>query len=146
MSQVQVERLIPHPVEKVFDRYTDHTSWSRWGGFGRVYVEREGVPDKNGIGSVRAFSLVPGLREEVVGFERPRRVAYTVTRGAFPITDHLGEVTFEPEGEATRMTWRVTFRSRIPGLGRVIEVGLTRLFRKMLARLERDLGRPAVGV
>ena len=142
-SQVEVERLIPHPVEKVFDRYADHAGWSDWAGFGKVYVEREGAPDRNGVGSVRAFALVPRLREEVVGYDRPRRVAYTLIRGGGPLTNHMGEVLFSPEGSATRVTWKVSFRSLIPGLGAPLAWALTRLFRKMLAALDRDLGRRA---
>jgi uncharacterized protein YndB with AHSA1/START domain len=150
MRRVEVERIFPHPVERVFRRYTDHAGWSEWAGVGRIYLTREGYPDKNGVGSVRAFSLTPGLREEVVRFDppvhdgsasSPARQDYRVVGGPVPIADHHGEVTFEPQGSGTRLTWRVSFRPTIPGIGFVLERGLTMMFRRMLASLGRDLDR-----
>jgi hypothetical protein len=150
MNRVEVDRYFPHPVDRVFWRYTDHVGWSDWAGLGPVRVIREGSPDRNGVGSVRAFAVAPGLREEVVRFEPPgqggnrgARTDYRVLRGPIPLDDHLGEVIFTPEGSGTRVTWRVTFRSRIPGLGWPIEKGLGVLFPRMLAALGRDLDRRA---
>jgi len=145
VQRIEVERLIPHPIERVFRRYTDHAGWSEWAGLGIVRLVREGAPDRNGVGSVRAFALAPGLREEVIVFEPPRRQEYRVTRAAFPLTDHHGEVIFTPEGPGTLVTWRVTFRSKVPGLGWPVERGIAALFRWMLRRLARDLDRPSSG-
>jgi glutathione S-transferase len=139
MHTVEVSRLYSHPIERVFARYTDHEGWTQWARLGRVRLVREGSPDRNGVGAVRAFSSSPGLREEVVLFEPPRRMHYRVTQGPLPFDQHLGEVAFEPEGGGTRLTWRVTFRCRIPGLGRVLRRGLGALFRWMLGSLARDL-------
>ncbi len=139
MHQIEVERVFPHPVERVFARYTDHAGWSDWAGFGPVRLVQEGAPDRNGVGSVRAFAVAPGLREEVVVFDPPRRQEYRVTQGAFPLADHHGEVVFTPEGSATRVTWRVRFRSKVPGLGRPLARGIGAIFRRVLRRLARDL-------
>jgi len=139
MRRIEVDRLFPHPVERVFRRYTDHAGWTDWAGLGRVYLTRDGSPDPNGVGAVRAFSSTPGLREEVVRFEPPSLMEYRVIQGPVPMRDHLGEVRFTPEGSGTRLTWRVSFRSGIPGLGWLLERGLTLLFRRMLASLARDL-------
>jgi uncharacterized protein YndB with AHSA1/START domain len=139
VNQVETQRSFHHPIEKVWARYTDHVGWSDWAGVGAVRLEREGTPERNGKGSVRAFAASPGLREEVTCFEPPQRMEYRITRGALPITDHHGEVLFSPEGQGTRVTWRVSFRSRVPGLGWVLERALTVLFRRMLAGLARDL-------
>lgn len=139
MQIVEVERVFERPIEEVFARYTDHDSWSRWAGFGKIIVAREGQTERFGIGSVRAFARVPGLREEVVRFERPRLQAYRVTAGPVPFTDHLGEVMFEEEGQRTRIRWRVQFRPMVPGTGRILGLGLRALFRRVLAHLARDL-------
>ena len=141
MRSVEVERLFHHPIEKVWARYTDHVAWSDWAGVGPVRVVREGSPEPYGLGSVRAFAASPGLREEVTCFEPMRRQEYRITRGVLPITDHLGVVRFAPEGAGTRVTWRVTFRARVPGLGWALERGLSVLFRRMLSGLARDLDR-----
>ena len=139
MRRVEVDRFFAHPVERVFRRYTDHAGWSAWAGLGRVWLTREGSPDRDGVGAVRAFSSAPGLREEVTVFEPLARMEYRVVRGPVPMADHRGEVLFAPEGAGTRLTWRVSFRSTIPGLGWVIERGLGVLFRRMLGAFGRDL-------
>src|SRR5262249_16665229 len=92
-------------------------------------------PDRNGVGAVRAFLLAPGLREEVTRFEPPERMEYRVTQGAYPLTDHHGEVLFTPDGGGTRVTWTVTFRSKLPPVGGLAAAGLTLLFKRILSRL-----------
>lgn len=136
---VEVERAFDHPIAEVFARYTDHDGWSRWAGFGKIIVAREGTDSRFGVGSVRAFERVPGLREEVVRLEPPRVQAYRVTAGPVPFTDHLGEVMFEEEGARTRVRWRVSFRPMVPGTGWVLGRGLRVLFGRVLRRLARDL-------
>jgi uncharacterized protein YndB with AHSA1/START domain len=141
MRHVEVERVFTQPLDRVFARYTDHAGWTEWAGVGRVRLARPGSPDPNGKGAVRAFSSTPGLREEVIAFDPPRRMEYRIVAGPVPMKDHHGEVVFAEHGTGTRLTWRVTFRPAIPGLGWAMERGLTLLFRRMLASLARDLDR-----
>jgi hypothetical protein len=77
------------------------------------------------------------VHEEVLTFDPPRRMTYRVVKGGIPIKDHLGEVSFEAQGDATRIVWRCRFESRIPGLGGVFRFFITRLFRNALAGLAR---------
>lgn len=141
MQHVEVIRRVDAAPERTFDLYTDHVSWTRWAGLGTVTLAREGTPPPNGVGCVRVISNA-GFRvhEEVLSFDRPRRMTYQVVRGAVPMRNHFGEVAFEPEGEGTRITWRCRFDSKIPGLGRVQRWFITRMFRRALAGLARELG------
>ncbi len=139
MQRIEIERVFEHPIEVVFRRYTDHEGWSSFAGFGRVRLVREGSPERDGVGAVRAFSAAPGLREEVTAFEAPERMEYRVVAGGFPLADHRAEVRFSPEGRGTRVTWRVSFRSRVPGLGWVLSRGIEAALRRVLAKLARDL-------
>ncbi len=136
MQHVEVMKVIEAPVEQVWNRYTDHVSWSQWAGFGRVRLAKEGVPPPNGVGCVRVFTAA-GLHEEVISFDPPRRMTYRIVKGIMPIKDHLGEVGFEPQGNATRIVWRCQFESRIPGLGGVVRWFITRTFRQALDGLAR---------
>ncbi len=139
MQKVEVIQTIDAPVQAVWDRYTDHVSWSEWAGFGRVQLEREGTPSPNGVGCVRVFSNA-GFKvvyEEVLSFEPPRRMTYRIVRGLVPIRGHLGEVLFEPTDGGTRITWRCQFESTIPGLGGLFRVLVARVFRNALAGLAR---------
>ncbi len=140
MRRAETERYFEHSVEEVFRRYTDHVGWSRWAGMGRVTLVREGSPDKNGVGAVRAFRAAPGLHEEVTSFDPPHRLEYRIAKGGFPITDHHGEVRFTQEGTGTRVHWHASFRSKIPGLGWALERGVEVVFERILAGLEKELG------
>jgi uncharacterized protein YndB with AHSA1/START domain len=139
LKHVEVTRKIEAPRERVWSHYVDHAGWTRWAGLGRVLIERAGAPSVNGVGCIRAFQTGgPPTREEVVAFEAPTRLVYKLLSGA-PLRDHRGEVTFEDDGTGTRVTWRCDFASRVPGLGRVLRVGIGFVFRRTLKRLDRAL-------
>jgi uncharacterized protein YndB with AHSA1/START domain len=140
MQRVEVQQHFAAPIETVWARYTDHVSWTDWAGLGRVRLAREGIPAPNGVGCVREFSSFGvTVSEEVLTFDPPRRMTYRIVRGGLPISDHLGEVLFEPNGGGTLVTWRCQFRSRVPGLGGVFRAFITRLFRNALHKLSRRL-------
>lgn len=141
MNEVVVSRVIARPIERVWARYTEHEGWSTWAGLGRVKLVRAGAPERDGVGAVRAFSRSPGLLEEVVAFEPPTLMQYRVTRGPLPLDRHLGEVTLDAVDGGTRVTWRASFRCRLPGLGWAMERGMAALFRRILAALDRELAR-----
>ena len=113
--------------------------WTDWAGVGRVRLVRSGAPQRDGVGSVRAFAPPLGLREEVTEFRPPSYMAYRIVGGGFPMKNHRGEVTFEPRGTGTRVVWRVEFDSRIPGLGRPVAHVARLLFSTLLRRFERSV-------
>jgi len=139
MQHVEVKQEISAPVQAVWDRYTNHRSWTDWAGMGVVTLDREGVPSPNGVGCVRKISS-GGMRvyEEVLSFDIPRRMTYRVVKGGIPIKDHLGEVIFEPRGKGTLVTWRCRFNSRVPGLGGPFRILITWLFGSALRSLARQ--------
>lgn len=140
MQHVEVHAHIAAPIERVWERYTDHVSWTRWAHLGTVHLAREGVPAPNGVGAVRAIgSMGVTVEEEVLSWEAPHRMTYRIVRGGLPIRDHLGEVVFASENGGTRVTWRCRFDSRVPGLGGVFRAFITNLFRRALRGLARDL-------
>lgn len=140
MQHVEVEHWYRAPVERVWARYTDHVSWTQWAGLGTVRLAKHGATSPNGVGCVREIGRA-GVQvyEEVLEFDPPRHMTYRVVRGGLPMADHLGEVDFTPHDGGTRVVWRCRFRSRVPGLGGLMRVFITRLFRGALRGLERDL-------
>jgi uncharacterized protein YndB with AHSA1/START domain len=137
MPTIEVERILDAPLETVFDRYTDHAGWSSWAGIGNVRLAKQGSPQPNGVGAVRHFDLAMGLEEKVLEFEPPRRMTYAVVQGGFPLTDHRGEVLFEPHPRGTRVVWRASFGSKIPFTSGAIAGFVTRMFETLLSRFER---------
>jgi hypothetical protein len=106
-----------------------------------VTLARQGKPTPNGVGCIRLIRTAGvGVQEEVLSFDRPRRMTYSLIRGPVPMKDHLGEVLFEPADGGTRVTWRCRFNSMIPGMGGAQRWFITRLFRTALEGLAKDLG------
>lgn len=135
MQHVEVTHRYAASPQAVWDVYTDHARWSEWAGFPGSKLLAEGSPDRNGKGAVRAFA--GGVREEVLDFEPPKRMTYTVVGGPFPIKEHLGEVSFEADGDGTRVVWRCRFEPRIPGTGALLQRFISGSFRRALAGLEK---------
>jgi uncharacterized protein YndB with AHSA1/START domain len=138
MQKVEVVRSFPAPPQAVWDAYTDHARWSEWAGFPKSWLEVPGQPDRNGTGAVRGFGA-GGVKvlEEVLDFEPPKRMTYRLIKGPMPIANHLGEVRFEPEQGGTRVVWGCQFDSKIPGLGGLLRLFITRTFRTALEGLAR---------
>jgi uncharacterized protein YndB with AHSA1/START domain len=129
LVQVEVRRHIAGSPSAVFAAYTDHASWSEWAGIGPSRIAREGVPAPNGVGCIRVLGpAFSAAHEEVLSYEPPKRMTYTIVKGFPLIRGHFGEVDFEPERDGTLVTWRCRFESRVPFLGGVIRRVLTRMF------------------
>jgi len=134
---VVVEHRFSAPVEVVWERVSDHRGMRRWLVPGmNVRLQWEGEPAPNGKGAVRVIEGA-GVRavEEIVEFEAPHRMVYEVLSG-FPIKDHRGEITLEPEDGTTLLVWAVRFKPRYPGTGGVLRWIVRRVFRRGLRRLE----------
>ncbi len=135
MQHVEVRRRYAATPQAVWDVYVDHARWSEWSGFPGSKLVTPGAEDPNGSGAVRSFT--GGVREEVIDFEPPKRMTYSVIGGPFPVVDHLGEVTFEPDGEGTLVVWRCRFEPRIPLTGALLQRFITSSFRRALDGLGR---------
>lgn len=141
MVTVEVERRVDAPVETVWARYSDHVGWTEWAGLGRVRLGRQGEPHRDGVGCVRIIrNMGREITEEVVAFEPPHRLEYSVRKG-IPLRDHLGEVTMTSEdGGGTLIVWRCRFRT-ITGFNAFSGWMIHRVFARTLGRLAKDLAR-----
>lgn len=120
-----ITKQINAPVETVFDVLTDHAGTTEFmPGPVTFTLEREGAPEKNGVGAVRKISGAgPAIREEVVAYDAPTRFSYSIISGA-PVKDHRGDVVLEAKGGGTFMTYRITFDT--PLLLKPIMLGVMR--------------------
>lgn len=108
MAEIHMQQIVAAPPERVFAAITDHVAFGRWM-HADIRVEREGTPAPNGLGAVRAVNA-RGLtvREEVVHWEAPRAMDYSVIAGA-PLHDHRGEVRLLPDPAGTLIDYRIRF-------------------------------------
>ena len=141
MQRFELITQVAAPPERVFEVLTDHEGMVRWSDAREVVLRHPGDPPPNGVGAVRVVRAGGiAVEEEIVAFDPPKRMEYRVTAG-MPIRDHHGEVRLDPDGEGTRLCWRVRFRPLVPGTGWL----LRRLLGAAVNRLMTQLGRYAEG-
>jgi hypothetical protein len=131
------------PIEAVWARVADITTWSHWGQWDETTRVREGEPPPDGVGARRRFRRGRRVHtEEVVAFNAPRRFAYEVREG-LPVRDYHAEVTLEPVGGGTRITWIADFDGANAIGGWVMHQVLRRFFpttaRRLARAAERDV-------
>jgi uncharacterized protein YndB with AHSA1/START domain len=108
------------PPEVVFDVFVDHRRYAEMTPLRRSELEREGDLAPNGVGAIRALSLLgPPIREEVLAYERPARFSYTVLSG-LPVRKHMGTVELTPQGEGTRIVYTVRAIPTVPLAGALV--------------------------
>jgi len=138
VQSVEVVRTVAGTPERAWTFYTDHAGWIDWAGVQHATLEVKGSPDPNGAGAVRCLGSY-GLNafEEILEFEPPKRLTYRLLKGGLPLKNHRGEVVFEPSENGTKVIWRCRFDSRIPGLGPLLRLFITRFFREALEGFAR---------
>ena len=77
-------------------------------------------------------------REQIVEYEPPRHLAYTLVSG-MPVNEYRADVVLEPDGAGTVITWEGRFQPRIPGTGRLFAA----FFRYVVSGFARRLGEEA---
>ncbi len=116
------------PIEAVWPLIGEARRWRQWSFLDHSDLESEGDPAPDGVGAVRTFTRYGvGSREEVLAWDPPHHLAYTILSG-FPVRDYRADVVLTSErqpGDAasapvgTTVTWSVRFEPRVPGTGLV---------------------------
>jgi hypothetical protein len=135
----RVEARTDAPVEDVWPLVGEAARWRDWSFLTATGLEREGTPVPDGVGAIRSFTRFGvGSREEVLAWDPPHHLAYRILSG-FPVRDYRADVTLEPAGSGTRIEWAGSYRPKVPGTGRLLQMVLPR----MMQRFADDVARYA---
>jgi uncharacterized protein YndB with AHSA1/START domain len=114
MARFTLVRTADAPAETVFDVLTDYEAYPDFTSLRRAELEREGTPEPNGVGAIRKlFAVGPPLREEIIGYDRPRELRYRLLSGA-PVRDHVGTVRLLPYGDGTQVSYSLETYPSLP--------------------------------
>ena len=144
MKTITVTRVIPAPIEKVFDVLADHANYKSFPGVKDSKLLKEGKPDRNGLGAVRWIDAgAIQFEETITAYDRPRRFDYLITKCSAPLEHQGGSLRFESIGGGTLVTWSSVMRVKVPVIGGLLTklaVGkLGAAFGSMLKETERRL-------
>lgn len=136
------------PPDRVFALLADGAGWARWAGplVRRSSWEREGDPAPGGVGSVRRLGSARVFsREEVVAYDPPRHLGYTILSGQ-PVRSYRADVRLQAtDGGGTEIRWAATFVPRLPGTGRLLRGWLRTVVASFARRLAAAAAHGAAG-
>ena len=142
MHSMNVRQRFSQSPEQVFALFDTHAKLNRL--FWPLQVVRSQdasdphCPD--GVGSVRrmGIGLLKPIAEQITAFEPHYRIEYTLISKT-PINNHLGRLTFTPDGHGTIVDYYIELDSAVPFLAPIVLGTLQTALRVGLARLARTL-------
>ncbi len=136
MQKVDITQDFALPVERVYTYLAEHEHLGPLFGAAITRV-KDGDTSRNGAGSVRSLKigLLPAFEETVVEAVENTRIVYRITKGS-PLRGHRGVMDFSSTALGSRLHYVIEFGSVVPGLDRVVKLGLDRSIRKGLATVE----------
>lgn len=103
-------------------------------------LERDGLLDRHGEGAVRRVALLGRvIREEVIAFEAPHRLAYRALSG-MPLPDYRGEVTIKPRNgvAGSRITWELSTSAQSRAVRLMLRLTVHRLLGSLVRVVEQE--------
>jgi Polyketide cyclase / dehydrase and lipid transport len=102
----------------VYAFLADGSTWPAWSPLGTFELLEPGDGSPEGLGAVRLFTTGRHRsRERVVERVPGQRFAYVLEAG-LALRDYSAVITLVPSGDGgTAITWRSTFRAKVPGTG-----------------------------
>ncbi len=136
MQRVEITHEFNLPVDRVYDYLAEHEHLGPLFG-AKVERVRDGDTSRNGVGSVRRLRVGPGpwFEETITEAVPHSQIAYRISRGS-PLRDHQGVMAFTPTPTGCRLHYVIEFDSAVPGLAKVVQLGLTRSITRNLSKVD----------
>jgi hypothetical protein len=136
-------------LSTVASTVADSDHWARWA---RPYLaqsrcEKWGTDQAYGKGSIRRVGLAPvWIRELVTDWDPARHQTYTMLspylfdryRGMIQFTEAVAD-------GGTRIAWSVDFEPRWSATGKVLQIGMSSVIKRLLGRLVAECDRAEKG-
>ncbi len=136
MQTITITQDFALPVARVYAYLSEHEHLGPLFG-ARITRLRDGRESRNGVGSVRSLKLgpLPAFEETIEEAVVDQRIVYRITKGS-PLRDHRGVMEFSTTGTGSRLVYTISFGAVVPGLDRVVKLGLTHNLRKGLKAVD----------
>ncbi len=137
MQRIEIEQDFAKPVEQVYAHLAEHENLGPLFG-AKVTRVRDGDTERNGVGSVRALKVgpLPPFEETVTEAIPNELIRYRITKGS-PLRGHHGELRFSSKGTGSHLRYVIEFGAVVPGLDRLIKLGLERNLRAALPKVDQ---------
>lgn len=138
-NRVEIVQNFPFSVDKLYGYLSDHENL----GLilpAKIRRIKDGKGSVNGVGSVRKLTLPGGvsLEETVTKAEKNTLIEYTITRGGFPVKNHLGIMRFSGDNKSSHLHYTIDFDSALPGTGWLVKLALGSPIRAGLKKLVKQ--------
>lgn len=137
MQRIEIDQAFTKPVDRVYAYLAEHENLGPLFG-AKVTRVKDGATSRNGTGSVRALriAVLPPFEETVTEAVENEVIRYRITKGS-PLRGHHGEMTFSATPTGSHLRYVIEFGAVVPGLDRVIKLGLERSLRKALPGVDQ---------
>ncbi len=127
MQRVIVDHDFVLPPARVFAYLAEHENLGPLFGANVRRLKAGDDGTRNGVGSVRELRVgpLPPFEETITEVVPEELIRYRITKGS-PLRDHEGVMRFAPRGTGTHLHYEVAFGAVVPGLDRLIKLGLQR--------------------
>ena len=137
-----VEATSTASPDEVFALLADAPGWKDWAGplIREAHWDREGQPPPGGVGAIRRLGSKPFYgREEIVQYDPPHRLSYTILSGQ-PVRNYRADVDLTPVEGGTHIRWAGRFEPKVPGTGSLMRWYLGRIVGGFTRRLAAYAG------
>ena len=136
MQKVELHQDYSLPVERVFAYLGEHENLGPLFG-AKIKRLNDGNESRNGVGSARQLriAIAPPFVETVTAMIPNELIEYRITKGS-PLKNHVGRMVFTPKGSGCHLDYTIEFGSKIPGLDRLVKLGLESSLKKGLPRVD----------
>jgi uncharacterized protein YndB with AHSA1/START domain len=142
MKNITVNRLIPHPIDRVFAVLSNHAGYTAFPGVTGAKLLKHGWDEPNGQGAIRRIELgAVWFEEEITAFEPPVRMDYLILRSRPAMEHEGGSLRLEETAEGTQVTWTSTFRIRVPLVSPLVTPLVATVGEKAFARILKAVER-----